>query len=83
VTAFRLFEPTADEAAAHLAATPPNAEQLLHPRIRPHCARCGRWVPEASVRRVAHRDSLGPADDDWTGTCSVHGDRVDVVWDEG
>jgi hypothetical protein len=56
---------------------------VLHPRIRPHCAKCGRWVPEASVRQVTHRDSLGPADDDWTGTCSVHGERVDVVWDEG
>lgn len=79
---FTLWEPTAEEVAAHLAATPPNAEQLLYPRIRPHCARCGRWVPGASVRKLPPWP--GEADEhEYQGTCSVHGAKVDVVWDEG
>lgn len=69
ITFQELFEPLDDERSDP------------GPRIRPHCARCGRWVPEASVVRRAHPD--GPAEDDWSGTCSVHGERVDVVWDEG
>lgn len=59
---------------------PPPAT-ATRPRVKPHCRRCGRWVPEASVRRIAHPE--GPAEDDWTGTCATHGQRVDVVWDEG
>lgn len=79
---FELFEPTDGESAARLAATPANADQLLYPRIRPHCAKCGRWVPLATVRKLPPWP--GEADEhEHQATCSVHGERVDVTWDEG
>lgn len=71
---FRLL--TDEEVAAYDAAPP-----LPIPRIRPHCATCGKWVPSASVKR--RTSYYGPSEDDWSGTCKTHGERVDVVWDEG
>lgn len=58
------------------------------------CARCGRtryadrlreiagrFVREASVRKLpAYR---WEDEDVWRGTCSEHGEDVDVVWPEG
>lgn len=73
---------TVEEALASFEAAPADAEQLVHPRIRPHCATCGKWVPEASVRKVWPRPWEAD-ENEYTGTCKTHGERVDVVWDEG
>jgi hypothetical protein len=75
---FRLFIESAEQP------DPPTPAELraLHPRIRPHCARCGRWVAEASVRKLWPRPWEAD-ENEYQGTCSLHGERVDVIWDEG
>jgi hypothetical protein len=50
-------------------------------RHRWHCSRCGRFVPQASVRKLP--PAPGEADEhDYRGTCPTHGESVDVVWPE-
>ena len=47
-------------------------------RIPPHCSRCGRFLPRASLRsRPNHPEDF---DYETTGVCPAHG-RVDVSWE--
>lgn len=45
--------------------------------LRPHCQKCGRFVPKATLRT-----SYGYWGDDWdqTGVCVTHG-RVHTSWE--
>lgn len=46
------------------------------PHVRPHCVKCGRFVPQASVRAPrSFWDDYEP-----TGTCATHG-NVYVTWE--
>lgn len=58
-----------------LFAEPPAPEPSPY---RWHCTRCGRFVREATVRKLEPRP--GEADEhDYRGECRQHG-AVDVVW---
>lgn len=72
---------TEEEAAARAEADALFGEELIHSVPRAHCGQCGRFVREASVRKLpAYR---WEDEDVWRGTCSEHGEDVDVVWPEG
>lgn len=81
VTGLRLE--TAEEVAARALFEPDNAAELLYPpasRHRWHCSTCGRFVRQATVRKLPPWP--GEADEhEYQGDCPKHG-RVDVVWPE-
>lgn len=83
MSGLRLF--TEEEDAANTAAADPFAAELVHPNPRAHrwhCARCGRFVRFATVRKLPPRP--GEADEhEYRGTCPAHGENVDIVWPEG
>lgn len=81
MSGFRLETP--EEADARLLFEPAGAEELLYPpvsRHRWHCSTCGRFVRQATVRKLPPWP--GEADEhDYRGVCPKHGE-VDVVWPE-
>lgn len=76
MTGLRLL--TDEEVAAYCEAP---ADELLYPpahRYRWHCTACGRFVRNATVRKLpAYR---WEDEDEWRGTCSVDGENMDVTW---